>query len=121
MIGINGQNIGKKIDFTNIFNIFRTHLSFFPWPFSKAASHVSLWEDLNISIERALDISPNIILLGDFNENLLNENLTHLKTILVNSLRNVITTPTRITAHSSTLLDPIIISTLNFTNLDVMI
>ena len=74
-------------------------------------SRVSHWDDLNVNIERALDIYPNIILLGDFNENLLNENLTHLKNImLVNNLRNIITTPTRITAHSSTLLDPIIIS-----------
>ena len=74
-------------------------------------SPVSIWDDLNVSIERALDISPNVILLGDLNENLLNENLAHLKNImLINDLRNIIDTPTRITEHSSTLIDPIIVS-----------
>ena len=48
-------------------------------------SSVSSWDDLNVSIERASDSSPNIILLGDLNENLLNENLVHLKNIIISN------------------------------------
>ena len=37
-------------------------------------ARVSLWDDFNISIERAFDVNPNIIIMGDLNENLLNIN-----------------------------------------------
>ena len=58
-----------------------------------------------------IDSSPNIILLGDLDGNLLNENLVHLKNIMLsNNSRNIIDISTRITEHSSTLSDPIIIS-----------
>ena len=74
-------------------------------------SRVSVWDDLNVSIDRALDTSSNVIIVGDLNENLLSENFVHLKNImLINNLKNVIDMPTRITEHSSTLIDPIIIS-----------
>lgn len=72
-------------------------------------SPVCFWDDLNLSIERALDINPKIIVLGDLNENLLNDNLVHLRNLIfINDLENVINEPTRITQHSSTLIDPIL-------------
>ena len=40
-------------------------------------SRVSVWDDLNVSIEKALDTSSNVIIVG---ENLLSENFIHLKT-----------------------------------------
>lgn len=61
---------------------------------------------LNLNIEKALDTSKNIILVGDMNEDLLNSNFRNLKDILIlNSLQNTIIEPTRQLA----ILDPIII------------
>ena len=63
-------------------------------------------DSLNKNIEKALDISNNVIIVGDMNEDLLNPNYHNLKDILIlNSLNNVISQPTRHLA----LLDPIII------------
>lgn len=74
-------------------------------------SRVSFWEEFNVNIENALDVNPNIIIVGDLNENLFNNNLVNLKNILlINNLRNVINEPTRVTPTSSTLIDPIILS-----------
>ena len=74
-------------------------------------SPTHIWDDLNISIERALETNENVILLGDLNDNLLNENFSKLKNIiLINNLTNVITEPTRISQNSYSLLDPIIAS-----------
>ena len=54
-----------------------------------------------------MEFNQNIILIGDLNEVLLNENYHYVRDILLsNSLQNVINVPTRETA----LLDPIIIS-----------
>jgi len=36
-------------------------------------SPVPFWDDLNISMERALDVNTNVVLLGDLNENLFND------------------------------------------------
>ena len=53
----------------------------------------------------------SILLAGDLNEDLMNPNLHHLKDIIaMNNMINIITLPTRITEHSSTLLDPIIVT-----------
>ena len=53
----------------------------------------------------------SVLLAGDLNEDLMNPNLHHLKDILaMNSMINLITLTTRITEHSSTLLDPIIVT-----------
>ena len=53
-----------------------------------------------------IDITNNIIILGDMNEDLLNPNMHHLKDVLLlNSLHNIISEPTRQLA----LLDPIIL------------
>ena len=63
------------------------------------------FDSLNKNIEKALDIT-NITILGDMNEDLLNPNMHHLKDfLLLNSLHNIISEPTRQLA----LLDPIIL------------
>ena len=65
-------------------------------------ARVSLWDDFNISIERAFDVNPNIIIMGYLNENLLNINNINLRNILLlNNLENSIVEPTRITPTSS--------------------
>lgn len=72
---------------------------------------VVFWEHFNISIERALDSNPNIIIVGDLNQDLLNPNEHHLTNIMtINNLTNVINKPTRVTATSSTLIDPILVT-----------
>ena len=54
----------------------------------------------------ALESSANIILVEDLNEDLLNNNVSNLKDVmLINSLHNVITLQTKNTA----LLNPVII------------
>ena len=64
------------------------------------------FDALNKNIEKALDITNNIIILGDMNEDLLNPNMHHSKDVLLlNSLHNIISEPTRQLA----LLDPIIL------------
>ncbi len=74
------------------------------------SSPVEFWEMLNRNIETVIETSNNIILLGDINEDQMNEHNHKLKDILVlNSLKNVITSPTRVTETSSTLIDPIIV------------
>ena len=58
-----------------------------------------------LSTKKALYITDNIIILGDMNEDLLNPNMHNLKDVLLlNSLHNIISEPTRQLA----LLDPII-------------
>ncbi|MCG8048002.1 MAG: endonuclease/exonuclease/phosphatase family protein [Candidatus Thiodiazotropha taylori] len=74
--------------------------------YSPRTADSNFFEDLNLNIEKALDISKNIIIVGDLNEDLFNPTFQNLKdTIIINSLQNVISTPTRLQA----LLDPIII------------
>ena len=74
-------------------------------------SNVTFWDNLNISIEMALDYNKNLVIVGDLNDDLLNPNCHHLKNcMLLNNLRNVINEPTRITNTTATLIDPIIIS-----------
>ena len=68
----------------------------------------SNFDALNKNIEKTLDISSNIIILGDMNEDLLNSRLHNLRDVLLlNSLQNnfIIDEPTRQLA----LLDPIIL------------
>ncbi|MCG7867669.1 MAG: hypothetical protein JAY74_15080 [Candidatus Thiodiazotropha taylori] len=74
--------------------------------YSPRTSDTQFFDSLNRNIEMALESSGNIILVGDLNEDLLNDNVNNLKDVmLMNSLRNVITLPTRNTA----LLDPVIV------------
>ena len=64
------------------------------------------FDALNKNIEKALDITNNIIILWDMNEDLLNPRLHNLKDVLfLNTLQNIIDEPTRQLA----LLDPIIL------------
>ena len=74
--------------------------------YSPRTSDANFFDSLNKNIEKALDIINNVIIVGDMNEDLLNSNVHNLKGILIlNSLNNVISQPTR--QHA--LLDPIII------------
>ena len=63
------------------------------------------FDSLDKNIERALDTTSNIIIVGDMNEDLLNPNLHNLKDILILYSLNIISQPTR----RQGLLDPIII------------
>ena len=72
--------------------------------YSPQTAGVVFFDALNKNIEKVLDITNNIIILGDTNENLLNPNMHHLKDVLLlNSLHNIISEPTCQLA----LLDPI--------------
>ena len=67
--------------------------------------------ELQSSIEEALDYSLYVILTGDININFLNLMNVQLRDCLsLYSLNNVITEPPRINEHSSTLIDPCIVS-----------
>ena len=75
--------------------------------YSPRTSDANFLNGLNRNIEKALEISTNVIVLGDLNEDLLNPNVYGLKDVMIlNSLVNVVSDPTRINA----LLDPIIIN-----------
>ena len=75
--------------------------------YSPRTADAIFFEGLNRNIEKAQEISPNITILGDLNEDLFNPNFHCLKDImLLNSLINVVNEPTRLNA----LLDPIVIN-----------
>jgi hypothetical protein len=61
-------------------------------------------------------VNDNIVILGDLNSDLfITNNNKLIETMMLFSLANIISKPTRTTAHSNTLLDPIIISdTMNY-------
>ena len=62
-----------------------------------------LWNNI---IERAMELSQNIIILGDLNEDLLNANYRNLRDVLrKNSFQNKFDDPTR----GMSLLNPIIV------------
>ena len=68
---------------------------------------VSFWPRLNVIIEKALDISKRIIIVGDLNEDQLNNRNHHLKDLLnINNLYNIIHEPTRITPELHQHLQP---------------
>jgi hypothetical protein len=68
------------------------------------------WTRLNHAIGMVYQINQNIILTGDLNSDLFtSHNNKLIDTINLSNLTNVIEKPTRVTEHSSTLLDPIII------------
>ncbi len=72
-------------------------------------SNIEFWELLNSNLELVSDITNNIIIVGDVNEDQLNVQNHKLKDVMImNSLKNIITSATRETATTSTLLDPII-------------
>ena len=71
---------------------------------------VSFWNRLNIVTEKSMEISSNLIIVGDLNEDQLNPRNHYLKDVMtLNNLLNVIVFPTRKTAQSETLLDQIVV------------
>ncbi|MCU7958324.1 MAG: endonuclease/exonuclease/phosphatase family protein, partial [gamma proteobacterium symbiont of Bathyaustriella thionipta] len=74
--------------------------------YSPTTADALFFNSLNLNIEKALELSKNLIIVGDLNEDLLNPNFHNLKDVLlINSLTNVITAPTR----QQAILDPVII------------
>ena len=64
--------------------------------YSQRTADAIFFDSLNKNIEKALDITNNIIILGDMNEDLFNPNMHNLKDVLLlNSLHNIISEPTR--------------------------
>lgn len=71
----------------------------------------SFWQRLNIIIEKALESSKRLIIVGDLNEDQLNEHNRYLKDLInINNLENIIKEPTRVTPLTATLLDVVIVS-----------
>ena len=79
------------------------------------------WARLSHAIGLAYQVSENIVISGDLNSDLISLNHNKLiDTLRLFSLKNVIEKPTRVTNHSKTLLDPIIVSdTINYVFADV--
>ena len=74
--------------------------------YSPSTADVQFFNSFNSNIEKALEHSKNLIIVGNLNEDLLNPNFHNLKDVLlINSMMNVITEPTR----QQAILDPIII------------
>ena len=72
--------------------------------YSPTTADSQFFKSLNLNIEKAFEISKNLILVGDLNEDLLIPNYHNLKDLILdNSMKNVITESTR--QHS--ILDPI--------------
>ena len=69
----------------------------FNWLFySPSTADAQFFNSFNLNIEKALEHSKNLIVVGDLNEDLLNPNFHNLKDVLlINSMTNVITEPTR--------------------------
>ena len=69
------------------------------------------WARLIHAIEIRYQINENIVIIGDLNSDLLTTNNNKLLDIMnLFNFTNVIKHPTRVTEHSSTLLDPLILS-----------
>lgn len=85
---------------------------------------VAYWERLteNLSEIVASFDHNKIVLVGDFNDDLLNPNKHHLKDIINHfSFHQLVDTPTRSTHNTNTLLDPIIVGDQNlFNNVTVL-
>lgn len=74
-------------------------------------SQSSFVTELQCSIEKAMDYSDNVILVGDFNIDFLNLTNSQLRDCMsLFNLTNVIKEPTRTVGTSSTLIDPILVS-----------
>ena len=74
--------------------------------YSPRTADTLFFDSLNKNIEKALDTTNNIIIIGDMNEGLFNPNMHNLKgVLLINSLQHIIAERTRQLA----LLDPIIL------------
>ena len=74
--------------------------------YSPVTSDAIFCNNFNTNIEKTLEVTKNLIFVGDLNEDLLNPNYRNLRDImLINSLQNVITNP----ARQDAILDPIVI------------
>lgn len=72
-------------------------------------ANVNYWDLIDESIQSASRTPQKLIILGDFNADCMNNPPPHLQRLLnVNSLFQIVTEPTRITEHSSTLIDLIL-------------
>ena len=86
--------------------------------YRKPNEHNLYFEHLENTIENVLSFSNNVILLGDFNCNMLTENglSKKVKELCISmQMQQLVKQPTRINPHSSTLIDLII--TLNVDNI----
>jgi hypothetical protein len=79
------------------------------------------WVRLNHAIGLAYQVNENIVISGDLNSDLMSlNNNTLIDMMRLFNLKNVIDKPTRVTNHSRTLLDPIIVSdTINYVFSDI--
>ena len=79
------------------------------------------WARLNYAIDLAYQVNENIVISGDLNSDLISLNHNKLiDTTRLFILKNVIKKSTRVTNHSKTSLDPIIVSeTINYVFSDV--
>ena len=69
------------------------------------------WARLNDAIGLAYQVNENIVIFGDLNSDLMSLNNNKLIDLMrLFDLKNVIEKPTRVTNHSITLFDPIIVS-----------
>jgi hypothetical protein len=99
-ISVATHNIRRKGFKLNICNTYRSDYS-----------DNQYWTRIKHAIEMAFEINPNVVITGDTNSDLFNAQNNKLSEIMTFfNFKNVINKPTRITAHSSTILDPIIIS-----------
>ena len=74
--------------------------------YSPRTADNSFFNNLSLNIEKAYEFSKSLVIVGDLNEDLLNPNFHNLKDLLlINSMQNSISDPTR--QHA--ILDPIII------------
>ena len=81
------------------------------------------WARLDHAIGLAYQVKENIVISGDLNSDLMSLNNNKLIVMMkLFNFKNVIEKPTRVTNHSRTLLDPIIVSdTINYVFSDVFI
>ena len=102
----NGELVWLEICFPNykilLCVVYRTHGAINPF-----------WDNLQMSIEEALNITPYVVITGDLNVDLLTENNHRLIDIIeLYNLTNQVKEPTRIDVNTgtATLLDPILTS-----------
>ena len=70
------------------------------------------WNLVQLAIDQAIQICPNIILLGDFNQDMLDLSKSrHIRDLMnIFNLNQVIDTPTRITQNTQTLIDLVLMT-----------
>ena len=69
--------------------------------YSPSTADAQFFNNLNLNIERALEYSKNLIIVGDLNEDQLNPNFHNLKDVLlINSMSNVINETDQTTSTS---------------------